>query len=141
MTHKEIKDNYEAAKNKRIRDFGKACDAYVKEFCRMYDFNYKDACCIPQDKIGVGSVYAIADYYFDFVDIRLCVDEDVEWKDLIEWYDYTLEAVPLGFNNINLKSWLMGAPRATKEEIERIKSLRNEIDDIVKNANEKNGGY
>lgn len=140
MTHKEIKDNYEAAKEKRIRDFGRACDAYVKEFCRMYDFSYKDACCIP-DKIGVGSVYAIADYYFDFGDIRLCVDEDVEWKDIIEWYDYTMEAVPLGFNNINLKSWLMGAPRASKDEIERIKSLRNEIEDIVKNANEKNGGF
>jgi hypothetical protein len=107
----------------------------------MYDFNYKDTYCIPQDKIGVGSLYAIADYYFNFGDIRLCVDEDVEWKDIVEWYDYTMEAVPLGFNNINLKSWLIGAPRASKEEIERIKSLRNEIDDIVKNANEKNGGF
>lgn len=141
MTHKEIKENYEAAKNKRIRDFGKACDAYVKEFCRMYDFNYKDVCWIPQERIGVGCVCSIADYFFNFRDIRLCVDEDVEWKDIIEWYDYTAEAVPLGFNNINLKSWLMGAPRASKDEIERIKSLRNEIDDIVKNANEKNGGF
>jgi hypothetical protein len=34
----------------------------------------------------------------------------------------------------------MGAPRASKDEIERIKTLRNEINEIVKNANEKNGG-
>lgn len=140
MTHKEIKDNYEAAKEKRIRDFGKACDAYVKEFCRMYDFNYKDAWCIP-DKIGVGSVYAIADYFFNFGDIRLCVDEDVEWKDLIEWYDYTTEAVPLGFNNINLKSWLMGAPRIKQMRIEEIKAKRKELEELIEETKKENRGF
>lgn len=141
MTHKEIKDNYEAAKEKRIRDFGKACDAYVKEFCRMYDFNYKDAYCIPQDKIGVGSLYAIADYFFNFSDIRLCVDEDVKWKDIIEWYDYNCEGGMLGLNQINLKSWLMGAPRASKEDIAEIKARRQEFEELIKQQNEKNGGF
>lgn len=141
MTHKEIKDNYEAAKNKRIRDFGKACDAYVKEFCRMYDFNYKDAYCIPQDKIGVGSLYAIADYYFDFVDIRLCVDEDVEWQDLIEWYDYNCECGTLGLYTINLKSWLMGAPRVVQTRIEEIKAKRKELEELIEETKKENKGF
>ena len=141
MTHKEIKDNYEAAKEKRIRDFGKACDAYVKEFCRMYDFSYKDVCWIPQERIGVGGVCSIADYFFNFGDIRLCVDEDVEWKDIIEWYDYNCEGGQLGLNQINLKSWLMGAPRASKETIEGIKARRKELEELIKQQNEKNGGF
>ena len=115
-----------------------ACTRYLAAFMEKYDLS-----CDPEPWVGneVGTIAEVGDYFFDFQDIKRCVDEDVKWKDLIEWYDYTMEAVPLGFNNINLKSWLMGAPRATKEEIERIKSLHNEIDDIVKNANEKSGGF
>ena len=111
---------------------------YLSAFMKQYDLS-----CDPEPWVGneVGTIAEVGDYFFGFDDIKRCVDEDVKWEDLIEWYDYTMEAVPLGFNNINLKSWLMGAPRASKEEIERIKSLRNEIDDIVKSANEKNGGF
>ena len=111
---------------------------YLSAFMKQYDLS-----CDPEPWVGneVGTIAEVGDYFFGFDDIKRCVDEDVKWEDLIEWYDYTMEAVPLGFNNINLKSWLMGAPRASKEEIERIKSLRNEIDDIVKNANEKSGGF
>lgn len=139
MAHKEIKENYEASKNKYMRDFFKACDAYIKEFCRMYDFRYKDVCCIPQDRFGVGAVYEISDYIFNFGDIRLCVDDDVKWEDVVEWYDYNTEAGFFGLNNINLKSWLMGAPRASKEDIEKIKKIRQELEDLVKQQNEKNG--
>ena len=115
-----------------------AVENYLSAFMKQYDLS-----CDPEPWVGneVGTIAEVGDYFFGFDDIKRCVDEDVKWKDLIEWYDYTTEAVPLGFNNINLTSWLMGAPRATKEEIERIKSLRNEIDDIVKNANEKSGGF
>ena len=111
---------------------------YLSAFMKQYDLS-----CDPEPWVGneIGTIAEVGDYFFGFDDIKRCVDEDVKWEDLIEWYDYTMEAVPLGFNNINLKSWLMGAPRASKEEIERIKSLRNEIDDIVKSANEKNGGF
>ena len=120
------------------QEYEHICNRYLVEFANKYDLSLEPDAWVGGD---VGTVAYVSDYYFGFDDIRRCVDEDVEWKDIIEWYDYTMEAVPLGFNNINLKSWLMGAPRASKEEIERIKSLRNEIDDIVKSANEKNGGF
>ena len=115
-----------------------AVENYLSAFMKQYDLS-----CDQEPWVGneIGTIAEVGDYFFGFDDIKRCVDEDVKWEDLIEWYDYTMEAVPLGFNNINLKSWLMGAPRASKEEIERIKSIRNEIDDIVKSANEKNGGF
>ena len=46
----------------------------------------------------------------------------------------------LGLNQINLKSWLMGAPRASKENIAEIKARRNELEELIKNQNEKNEG-
>lgn len=66
--------------------------------------------------------------------------EGEEWQDLIEWYDYNCEGGMLGLNTINLKSWLMGAPRASKEAIAEIKARRKELEELIKNQNEKNGG-
>ena len=111
---------------------------YLSAFMKQYDLS-----CDPEPWVGneVGTIAEVGDYFFGFDDIKRCVDEDVKWQDLIEWYDYTTEVSILGLTTINLKSWLMGAPRALKDEIERIKSLRNEIEDIVKSANEKNGGF
>ena len=120
------------------QEYEHICNRYLVEFANKYDLSLEPDAWVGGD---VGTVAYVSDYYFGFDDIRRCVDEDVKWKDLIEWYDYNCEVSILGLTTINLKSWLMGAPRATKEEIERIKSLRNEIDDIVKNANEKNGGF
>ena len=120
------------------QEYEHICNRYLVEFANKYDLSLEPDAWVGGD---VGTVAYVSDYYFGFDDIRRCVDEDVKWKDLIEWYDYNCEVSILGLTTINLKSWLMGAPRATKEEIERIKSLRNEIDDIVKNANEKSGGF
>lgn len=115
-----------------------ACTSYLAAFMKQYDLT-----CDPEPWVAneIGTIAEIGDYFFGFDDIKRCVDEDVKWQDLIEWYDYNIEVGILGLTTINLKSWLMGAPRASKDEIERIKSLRNEIDDIVKSANEKYGGF
>lgn len=115
-----------------------AVENYLSAFLKMYDLSCDHE---PWAANEIGTIAEVGDYFFSFYDIKRCVDENVKWEDLIEWYDYTTEVSILGLTTINLKSWLMGAPRASKEEIERIKSLRNEIDDIVKSANEKNGGF
>jgi hypothetical protein len=35
----------------------------------------------------------------------------------------------------------MGAPRANKEDIAEIKARRKEFEELIKQQNEKNGGY
>ena len=85
-----------------------ACTNYLAAFMEKYDLS-----CDPEPWVGneIGTIAEVGDYFFGFDDIKRCVDEDVKWEDLIEWYDYNCEVGILGLTTINLKSWLMGAPR------------------------------
>lgn len=59
-------------------------------------------------------------------DVRYVVDNQIDSKVFNEWYDYNYAALDLGFNQINLKSWCMGAPHLSPEAIAEIQHLRDE---------------
>ena len=111
---------------------------YLSAFMKQYDLS-----CDPEPWVGneIGTIAEIGDYFFDFQDIKRCVDEDVKWEDLIEWYDYTTEVSILGLTTINLKSWLMGAPRVNQMRIEEIKAKRKELEELIEETKKENGGY
>ena len=105
-----------------------ACTNYLAAFMEKYDLS-----CDPEPWVGneVGTIAEVGDYFFDFQDIKRCIDEDVEWQDLIEWYDYNIEVGILGLTTINLKSWLKGAPRVNQMRIEEIKAKRKELEELI----------
>ena len=110
---------------------------YLSAFMKQYDLS-----CDPEPWAAneIGTIAEVGDYFFSFYDIKRCVDENVKWEDLIEWYDYTTEVSILGLTTINLKSWLMGAPRVNQMRIEEIKAKRKELDELIEEINE-NGGF
>ena len=114
-----------------------AVENYLSAFMKQYDLT-----CDPEPWVGneIGTIAEVGDYFFGFDDIKRCVDENVKWEDLIEWYDYNCEGGMLGLNQINLKSWLMGAPRVNQMRIEEIKAKRKELDELIEEINE-NGGF
>ena len=120
------------------QEYERICNEYLVAFANKYNIHLK-----PDTWINgtVGCMAYVCDIFLNFDDIRRCVDEDVKWDDLIEWYDYDMEVVPLGFDHISLDSWLKGAPRVDKERIERVKSLRNEMNEIITEENKKKGGF
>ena len=111
---------------------------YLSAFMKQYDLS-----CDPEPWVGneIGTIAEIGDYFFSFYDIKRCVDENVKWEDLIEWYDYTTEVSILGLTTINLKSWLMGAPRVNQMRIEEIKAKRKELEELIEETKKENGGY
>ena len=111
---------------------------YLSAFMKQYDLS-----CDPEPWVGneVGTIAEVGDYFFSFYDIKRCVDENVKWEDLIEWYDYTTEVSILGLTTINLKSWLMGAPRVNQMRIEEIKAKRKELEELIEETKKENGGY
>jgi hypothetical protein len=120
------------------QEYEKICNRYLVEFANKYELSLESDAWVGGD---VGTVAYVSDYYFGFNDIRRCVDENVKWQDLIEWYDYNCEGGMIGLNTINLKSWLMGAPRASKEAIAEIKAKRKELDELIEETKKENGGY
>ena len=111
---------------------------YLAAFMEQYDLS-----CDPEPWVGneIGTIAEVGDYFFGFDDIKRCVDEDVKWEDLIEWYDYNTEVSILGLTTINLKSWLMGAPRVNQMRIEEIKAKRKELEELIEETKKENGGY
>ena len=115
-----------------------AVENYLSAFMKQYDLS-----CDPEPWVGneIGTIAEVGDYFFSFYDIKRCVDENVKWEDLIEWYDYTTEVSILGLTTINLKSWLMGAPRVNQTRIKEIKAKRKELDELIEETRKENGGF
>ena len=118
------------------RNYEKACNDYLQYFCKVYEFYYD-----PYYWVGgqVGTIVCVDDYYFSLDDIIFCVENEVIKKELLEWYDYCVEAGGLGFPMINLSSWVKGAPRKSEEELEKVRilqycktSLEIEIEKLLK---------
>ena len=107
-------------------DYEKAIDAYVKAFCKKMEMRFGHW-------IGdeVGGLADFNDYFtLSFLDVKMCIDEDVTRDTLIEWYDYCVEVGSLGINASipNLNSWLMGFRRKlTEEDIEHYKLLKRDL--------------
>ena len=120
------------------QEYEHICNRYLVEFANKYDLSLEPDAWVGGD---VGTVAYVSDYYFGFDDIRRCVDEDVKWEDLIEWYDYNIEVGILGLTTINLKSWLMGAPRVNQMRIKEIKAKRKELEELIEETKKENGGY
>jgi hypothetical protein len=70
-------------------------------------------------------------------DIIYCVEHDVTEKQYMEWQDYNSEAYEFGFDTPNLKSWMRGCPRVSHEAFERLRKLKAELNDAIKEERER----
>ena len=129
------KDN-EKRRNEGIKEaFESVCEEYLIVFCYMYDLGYEKDAWVAGEP---GTVANIGDYFVNFDDIRYCVDNCLGWDDFIGNYDYNLEASYLGLPYINLPSWVKGCQRPTKEEIQKLRAMK---DDFLKQAEEYSEKY
>ena len=113
-------------------EFEQIANKYANKLVEMYFFE-KD-CDKPyfywvSDEAG--SILAVSDYYFNFDDIRYIVDNNVPFDTWLDWYDYNLAITDLDIKAPNLKSWYVGCPRLTKEQLVNMFRLRQGLDKTV----------
>lgn len=116
------------------QDYDNACNAYLKTFCEQYDMQYDDDAWVARE---VGTIAEVSDLFLSMQDIKLCVDKNVKWEDLIQWYDYNLDAHAIGLDTINLNSWLMGCPRTSKEKMTEIFAMRRNLEELINEEKER----
>lgn len=115
---------------KRYRD---VVHRYVEVFILMYfadnlsDFNNYGW---VGDEIG-GVLCVNDDMFFNFNDIKYCVDYDVADQDLFAWYDYCsrLGMIDRDIPTPNLRNWCWGCPRKTEEEIQELERLHANVEE------------
>lgn len=122
MPKRNLKNNYETA-----------CNDYIKELCKRYDWCYEDGWWVSNE---IGGTFCTSDieYSLSMNDIKLLVDENVDFKIFSEWWDYNLVmsyAIMLYPNNdkyhmIDLHIWLNNYPdnkKIPREELNKIEKI------------------
>lgn len=122
MSKRNLKNNYETA-----------CNDYIKELCKRYDWCYEDGWWVSNE---IGGTFCTSDieYSLSMNDIKLLVDENVDFKIFSEWWDYNLVmsyAIMLYPNNdkyrmIDLHIWLNNYPdnkKISQEELNKIEKI------------------
>ena len=57
---------------------------------------------------------------------KVAIDYDVDWSDLMAWYDYTIDSQILHLITPNLESWVKGCPRASEEQLKVLRELNEQ---------------
>ena len=122
MPKRNLKNNYETA-----------CNDYIKELCKRYDWSFEDGWWVSNE---IGGTFCTSDieYSLSMNDIKLLVDENVDFKIFSEWWDYNLVmsyAIMLYPNNdkyhmIDLHIWLNNYPdnkKISQEELNKIEKI------------------
>jgi len=83
------------------KSYEKITNEYLDLFIKKHDFNIEDGYWVGKQ---VGGVIMIGDYYFNFDDIRLDIDLNVEEKTIFDWYEFSAEKE----SNVNYSLWIKG---------------------------------
>lgn len=110
-----------------LNRYNDVVNEYLKVFCQKQEMDYQDA---KKSWVAdnVGGVCLVGDYYLDFSDIKCDVDKDAPKGEIFEWYEYDVLMRECGLNTINYRSWLKGAPRYSREELDAIYEKQEEIE-------------
>lgn len=125
-------------KNKLKRDFENACNAYLKAFCEKHGYDYEGTYWAGGD---IGGMVLCGDQFVSIDTIRTDIDMDAPEEEFLKWYDYTSEVTAYDLPSMNFQNWLKRAPRIPRESIENIKARRQELDELIKEAEDIYKGF
>ena len=107
-----------------------ACNGYLVELLRMWELDAHYGYWIGNED---GTLYDYGDGMFTISmdDIIYCVLGDITREQYIEWQEYICDATEFGFDTPNLRSWIMGCPRTSKETFDTLRKLKQNLQDAV----------
>lgn len=117
-------------------DFEKAVAGYVAAFIKQFGLS-KFYCYWVGDRIGM-DVFCFDDYYaITLSDMIFCVENGVTYKEFMEHEDYCTKCREYNLPTMNLESWHKGCPRIPQSTFDRLAGLKKDLDDAIKNEQEK----
>ena len=107
------------------RNYIKACEDYALAFAEKHGYD---------ELIEWSSDYSLAWISDMPISLQTIIDDieiDAPECEFIKWYDYVIEMGMLGDTNpMNFSSWVNGCPRRSKEQIDKLKKLQEEIEGL-----------
>lgn len=111
----------------------KACNAYLVELARMWEWDLKSYGFWVADEVGGVFCYGES-YNLDMGDILYCVEHDVTSDEYLEHTEYWLKCREYNFNTLSLKAWHEGAPRIPQEVFDKLDALKKNLEDEIDNV-------
>ena len=126
----------DAVKRQLKEQWEKACNGYLVELLRMWELDAHYGYWIGDE---VGGLYDYGDgmITISMDNIIYCVENDVTQEKYMEWQEYCCDAAEFGFGTPNLKSWMRGCPRVSHETFERLRKLKADLNDAIKEEQER----
>ena len=122
-------------KNKLRTAFDKAVTNYVAALLEMYEWDAYYGYWVGDDTTGI---YAYGDCHFlTLSNIIYIVDNDVPLDVFEEWDDYCLWAHEFNQRIPNLDSWVKGCPRESKEEMEALRTAKQDFENQIQELKDK----
>jgi hypothetical protein len=117
MKKTSLKENYE-----------KACNAYLRAFCKKHGFGYEPDAWVAGKSGGVASIGDC--YYLDMETIITDMETGAPEEAFKKWHGYCLRAGSLGCETPSFKSWLAGFPVMPEAELEELEAMHRKIEKL-----------
>lgn len=110
--------------------YEKACNAYLVELARMWEWDLKSHGFWNGDEVG--SIYHYGESYnICMDDIIYCVDNDITSDEYFVHTEYCLRCSEFNIRPLSLKEWHEGAPRIPDEALDRLENLKRNLEDEI----------
>ncbi len=130
-----MKKTEEGTKKVLRSEYVVACNGYLVELLRMWEL---DAHYGYWNSDEPGTIYHYGETHnLTMEDIIYIVENDIEENEVLEWEDYCLDACEFKFTKPNLRAWHMGCPRTPPETFERLRALKADLDNAVKEEKQR----
>lgn len=117
-------------------DFEKAVAGYVAAFLKQFEID-EHYCWWVGDRVGL-DVFCFEDISaISLPDMIFCVENGVTRKEFFEHEEYCVKCHEYNLPIMNLESWHKGCPRIPQSTFDRLDGLKKDLDDAIKNEQEK----
>ena len=106
--------------------------ALIKQFYPNEEVPYDDSYWVADE---IGGVLELNEDFFGFDTIRYIVDNNIQYETWYNWFQYCQSVGDFGISTPNLKAWCKGCPRLSKEQIDRLVKLKQDLQDQVEEDN------
>ena len=131
--------------NNMIKDYKDSCNRIACAFSSKY-FDDTEFYWVANE---VGGLCEFGDYYFNVQDMVFCLENNLQEDEPLEWQDYCVRCSLISHDipTPNLKSWHLGCPRKSEEElfelekqVRNIEKMKRELKEMIDgNKDNRNG--
>ena len=131
----------EDALNAIREKYEEAVDMYVSAFLRHFGISQAYTWWVGGRK-GHDAFFFNDCHSVSIEDMVFILENNVSFDEFLQHEDYCVRCINCGLEPMNIKAWHKGAPKYSEEKLQRIESLRKELNELIEETKKgKDNGF